>query len=154
MKIAFGNDHAGSILRDVLLSYVEQCGHVVEDCGVVTRQEVDFPDIVEKVCGLVLDGTCDRGLIVCGTGIGASIAANKFNGIRAALCHDAHSAHQCVEHDNCNILCMGAQIIGGWLAQDIVARFLQARYVDRPPFNRRLAKVSAIEEVQRLRTDR
>ncbi|WP_083516861.1 RpiB/LacA/LacB family sugar-phosphate isomerase [Alicyclobacillus shizuokensis] len=150
MKIAFGNDHAGAGLRDFLCVHLQECGHKLTDCGIRSVEPVDFPDIVEKVCGLVLDGTCDRGVIVCGTGVGATIAANKFRGIRAALCHDAHSAHQCVEHDNCNVLCLGAQIIGPWLAQDIIDRYLAARYVEMLPFSRRLAKVRAIEEGQRV----
>ena len=106
---------------------------------------VDFPDIALAVCHAVTSGRAERGILVCGTGVGASIAANKLPGVRAALCHDFHSAHQCVEHDDANILCLGAQIVGEWLALDLIHAYLAARFDGGEDYRRRLRKLADLE---------
>jgi ribose 5-phosphate isomerase B len=117
----------------------------VEDAGAHTPEEVDFPDIARAVCTAVTAGRAERGILVCGTGIGASIAANKLAGIRAALCHDVHSAHQSVEHDDANVMCLGAQIVGEWLAVDLLKTYLDARFAGEEHFARRLRKIAELE---------
>ena len=106
---------------------------------------VDFPDIARKVAAIITSGKAARGLMVCGTGVGAAIAANKVRGIRAAVLHDWHCAHQAVEHDDVNVMCLGAQIVGLWLARDLVDAYLSARFSDDPDFRRRVAKLHAME---------
>jgi ribose 5-phosphate isomerase B len=118
----------------------------MEDAGSHTPDEVDFPDIARAVCAAVTEGRADRGILVCGTGIGASIAANKIAGIRAALCHDVHSAHQSVEHDDANVICLGAQIVGDWLAFDLLKTYLAATFAGEEHFARRLAKIAEMEQ--------
>src|SRR5690625_1803448 len=112
MKLAVGADHAGFPLKDTILKYLKSQGHEVIDHGTFSDEPVDFPVITKKVCSDVLSDKADRGLMICGTGVGASIAANKIQGIRASVCHDIYSAHQCVEHDNVNVMAIGAQIVG------------------------------------------
>jgi ribose 5-phosphate isomerase B len=107
---------------------------------------VDFPDITRKVCGAVIENTADRAILVCGTGVGVCIAANKMPGIRAAVCHDIHTAHQCVEHDHVNVICIGAKLIGPWLAIDLLERFLLAKPSDEEKFRRRVAKLRELED--------
>lgn len=145
MHIAFGNDHAGYTLRDAAMRIVEAAGHQISDFGSDSSHPVDFPDIARAVCQAVQDGRADRGLLVCGTGVGASIAANKMKGIRAAVVHDIQSAHQSVEHDDVNVMCLGAQIVGPWLAADLIPGFLQARFEDTEDLRRRLTKVRDLE---------
>jgi len=120
-------------------------GHEVADVGTDSSEPVDFPDIAELVCEAVRNGDAERGIMVCGTGVGASIAANKFRGIRAALCHDVYSAHQSVEHDDVNVLCIGAQIVGDKLAFDILRAFLEAEHSPDEEFRRRVAKLNELE---------
>ena len=146
MKIAIGGDQAGYTLKARMIAALQEWGHAVEDVGARAGEEVDFPDIRHTACAALLDGRAERAILVCGTGIGASIAANKLPGIRAALCHDVHSAHQSVEHDDANVLCLGAQIVGEWLALDLVQTYLNACYVDKEPFRRRLDKLTALEQ--------
>ncbi|WP_229776690.1 RpiB/LacA/LacB family sugar-phosphate isomerase [Alicyclobacillus cellulosilyticus] len=143
--MAFGNDHAGYPMRQYVMDVLAQLGCEVIDCGTAAPEPVDFPDIAQAVCKEVLSGRAERGLLVCGTGVGAAIAANKVPGIRAAVCHDVHSAHQCVEHDDVNVMCLGAQIVGPWLAADLIRAFLQARFRAEPEFVRRVAKLAALE---------
>ena len=112
MKIVVGSDHAGFPMKAELLSFLKGLGHEIEDVGSYDPKPVDFPDIARKVAAAITSGKAERGLMVCGTGVGASIGANKMKGIRAAVCHDVHSAHQCVEHDDVNVMCIGAQIVG------------------------------------------
>ena len=112
MSIAIGGDHAGFSLKGPVVEFLKQLGYAVEDCGCYDSSPVDFPDIARAVCSRVLNGTAQRGILVCGTGVGACIAANKIPGIRASVCHDIHSAHQCVEHDDVNVACVGAWIVG------------------------------------------
>jgi ribose 5-phosphate isomerase B len=146
VKLVIGSDHAGFDLKLSLAAMLRQAGHEVEDVGSHSPEPVDFPDIALAVCGLVMNGLAERGLMVCGTGVGAAIAANKVRGIRAAVCHDVHSAHQSVEHDDVNIICLGAQIVGPWLARDLVMTFLAARFDDSPDFARRVQKLRMMED--------
>ncbi|MEJ1974825.1 MAG: ribose 5-phosphate isomerase B [Acetobacteraceae bacterium] len=146
MRIVLGGDHAGFALKQEMRAFLESAGHQVEDVGSHDPGPVDFPDIAQMVCAAVQGGQADRGIMVCGTGVGASIAANKIRGIRAAVCHDIHSAHQAVEHDDVNVMCLGAQIVGAWLARDLVAAFLAARFDPSEEFARRVAKLKTMEE--------
>src|SRR5262249_8164508 len=129
-----------------LLPFLRQLGHTVEDVGSYDPQPVDFPDIARKVAGAISSGRAERGLMICGTGVGASIGANKMKGIRAAVCHDVHSAHQCVEHDDVNVMCVGAQIVGAWLARDLIAAYLGATFSTAPEFRRRVAKLAEMDQ--------
>lgn len=145
MRVAIGADHAGFPLKGAVVTALEQDGHEVIDVGSHDGTPVDFPDITRAACAPVLAGKADRALLVCGTGIGASIAANKIPGIRAALAHDHYSAHQSVEHDDANVLCLGAQIVGEWAALEIIRSFLTAEWDQREEFVRRVAKLTEME---------
>ena len=140
MNIVIGGDHAGYALKLELAEHLRRSGHDVTDVGSHDPGPVDFPDIARAVCDKVKAGDA-RGLMVCGTGVGASIAANKVRGIRAAVCHDVHSAHQSVEHDDVNVMCIGAQIVGPWLARDLVDAFLAAQFDRSEDFVRRVQKL-------------
>jgi ribose 5-phosphate isomerase B len=146
MKLAIGADHAGFPMKDPVVKLLRGWGHTVKDCGTFTPDPVDFPDIARKVCDEVLAGRAQRGILVCGTGVGAAIAGNKVRGIRAALCHDTFSAHQSVEHDDVNLLCMGAWIIGPKLAEEILAAYLNATFSTDPDFRRRVKKLEEMEK--------
>lgn len=145
MRIVIGSDHAGFHLKKELARFLNEQGHDVTDVGSHTQDDVDFPDIARSVCGEVVSGKVERGIMVCGTGVGAAIAANKIRGVRAAVCHDAHSAHQAVEHDDVNVMCIGAQIVGVWLARDLVASYLAAEFEPTEDFKRRVDKLTALE---------
>jgi ribose 5-phosphate isomerase B len=145
MRIALAADHAGINLKRELAASLAAAGYETLDLGTHSDVPVDYPDSAEAVATALLDGRADRGLIVCGSGAGVSIAANKFPGIRAAVCHDCYTAHQAVEHDDMNVLCLGARVIGGALAWDIVAAFLAARYSGEERHARRLGKIRNIE---------
>lgn len=145
MNIVIGSDHAGWALKGAVVAHIKALGHQVIDVGSHDPQPVDFPDIARALTAKVLGGQAQRGIMVCGTGVGASIAANKVPGIRAAVCHDVHSAHQSVEHDDVNVMCIGAQIVGPWLANDLVAAFLQAQFEDNEDYRRRVAKLHAMD---------
>ncbi|MBP1155693.1 MULTISPECIES: ribose 5-phosphate isomerase B [unclassified Paenibacillus] len=145
MKIALGNDHCGYPMKDKVKQVLESLGCEVIDLGCHSEEPVDFPDIARVVCDSVRRGDVVRGIMVCGTGVGAAIAANKIPGIRASVCHDVHSAHQCVEHDDVNIMCIGAQIIGPWLAEDLVKAYIQAKFSVEEHFRRRVQKLSELE---------
>lgn len=145
MKIVIGADHAGFPLKGQVASFIEDEGHEVLDAGTWSEQPVDFPDIVSSVCAMMASTSADRGVLVCGTGIGASIAANKIPGIRAALAHDIYSAHQSVEHDDANVLCLGAQIVGPAVARELVHAFLAARWDQAEEFVRRVGKIAELE---------
>ena len=145
MKIAIGGDHAGFSLKGPLMETLGIWGHEVTDHGSYTPEPVDFPDIAQLVCEQVRSGEVERGVMVCGTGVGASIASNKMPGIRASVCHDVYSAHQCVEHDNVNVICIGAQIIGIKVAEEILAAFLSAEFSTEPQFRRRVQKLADME---------
>ena len=146
MKLAIGGDHAGFPLKATLIAACRKLGHDVVDHGCFNEAPVDFPDITRTVCNEVLARRAERAILVCGTGVGASIAANKMAGIRAALCHDVHCAHQAVEHDDVNVMCIGAKIVGPWLAEDLVRAYLAARFDDSEDYRRRLAKLAAMEQ--------
>ena len=146
VKIALGTDHAGFEFKNQLANILTKQGIEVLEVGAHSYDaEDDYPDFSEAVARAVADGQAERGILVCGSGVGASIAANKIKGIRAAMCHDTYSAHQGVEHDDMNVLCMGARIIGIELAREIATAFLGASFSGEPRHARRLAKVMAIE---------
>ena len=146
MNIAIASDHAGFDLKEQMVKIVEKLGHKPVNLGTDSPDKsVDYPDFAKKVALEIISGKAERGIIICGSGVGASIAANKFKGVRAGLCHDTYSAHQAVEHDDMNALCMGARIIGSALAEEIVAAFLGAKFSNEDRHQRRLDKVNAIE---------
>ena len=145
MRIAVGSDHAGFALKENLAAYLCELGHQVLDVGTHSTAPVDYPDYAEAVGNAVLDGRAERAVLVCGSGVGASVAANKLTGIRAGLCHDTYSAHQGVEHDDMNVLVMGSRVIGTELARELVRAFLGATFSGEERHRRRLAKVIALE---------
>jgi ribose 5-phosphate isomerase B len=145
MRLVIGSDHAGWSLKSAVIAHLNGLGHDVNDVGCFSDAPVDFPDIARLVADDVVEGRAERGIIVCGTGVGASIAANKMKGIRAAVCHDVHSAHQSVEHDDVNVMCIGAQIVGEWLAKDLLDAFLCAEFATDEDFRRRVAKLHALD---------
>lgn len=149
MKLAVGGDHAGFPLKGPVIQLLRSWGHSVTDCGTYSPEPVDFPDIARKLCDEVLGGRAERGIMVCGTGVGASIAANKVRGIRAALCHDTYSAHQCVEHDNVNVLCLGAWIVGIKVVEEILQAYLNAKFSTSEEFRRRVRKLEQMETPNR-----
>ncbi|HWK72036.1 MAG TPA: ribose 5-phosphate isomerase B [Burkholderiaceae bacterium] len=145
MRIVIGSDHAGWPLKKTVIDFVRSLGHEVHDVGSFDDAPVDFPDIARKLTDCIRLGSSDRGIMVCGTGVGASIAANKIRGIRAAVCHDVHSAHQCVEHDDVNVMCIGAKIIGPWLANDLVAAYLAAEFSTDEDCRRRVEQLHEMD---------
>lgn len=146
MKLALAADHAGYTLKQHLVDFLRNEGHEVLDLGVDTDAvPSDYPDSAEAIDRAVLDGKAERGILICGSGIGACIAANKVPGIYAAICHDTYSAHQGVEHDRMNIMCLGARIIGPSLAEELVNAFIAARPSDEERHLRRFGKIQAIE---------
>ena len=145
MKLVVGSDHAGFPMKAEILAFLREKGHEVLDVGSFDPAPVDFPDIARQVATAITSGTAERGLMICGTGVGAAIGANKMKGIRAAVCHDVHSAHQCVEHDDVNVMCIGAQIVGPWLAKDLIATYLNARFSTSEEFRRRVAKLAEMD---------
>jgi len=149
MRIALAADHAGFQLKKELVARLSQQGHAVIDLGTHSEQPVDYPDSAVAIAVALAQGEADRGIIVCGSGAGVSIAANKFPGIRAAVCHDTYTAHQAVEHDDMNVLCLGARVIGPALAMDLVNAFLGARFSGEERHQRRLDKILAIEAQHR-----
>ncbi|MEM7477626.1 MAG: ribose 5-phosphate isomerase B [Planctomycetota bacterium] len=144
-RIALGGDHAGYSMKAMLVDLLGQQGMTVVDCGAVDEQPCDFPDFAEKVAIELLQGNVDRGILVCGSGVGVSVAANKIPGIRASLCHDSYSARQGVEHDDMNVLCIGARVIGPELAQEVIRAFLGAAYAPQPRHQKRVDKLLEIE---------
>jgi len=145
MKIVIGSDHAGFSMKGPIIEFLKQQNYLVEDCGSYDPNPVDFPDIARAVCDRVLSGEARRGIMVCGTGVGACIAANKIPGIRASVCHDIHSAHQCVEHDDVNIACVGAWIVGQSVAKECLLAFLNATFSTSEEFRRRVAKLAEMD---------
>ncbi len=145
MKIAIGGDHAGFPLKSTIIRVCETLGHTITDHGCHDETPIDFPDITRTVCADVANGKADRAILVCGTGVGASIAANKIRGIRASIVHDGHIAHQCVEHDDVNVMCIGAKIVGPWLAVDLVRDYLAATFSTDEDCRRRVAKLMEME---------
>ena len=146
MIVALGTDHAGFPLKEGVIGAVRALGHEIVDCGATSLiPGDDYPDYAEKVAHAVIQGRADRGILMCGSGVGASVAANKFVGIRAALCHDTFSAHQGVEDDAMNVLCLGARVVGPALATEIVAAFLRATFSEAERHRRRVAKIQEFE---------
>ncbi len=145
MRIAIGSDHAGFDLKEEMEQYLKTLGHDVLDLGTHSTASVDYPDYAEAVGVAVLEDRADRGVLICGSGVGASVAANKLPGIRAGVSHDTYSAHQGVEHDDVNVLVMGARIIGIEVAKEIVQAFLGAKFSNEARHQRRLGKVNALE---------
>lgn len=145
MRIAVGCDHAGFPLKEPAVEELKRLGHEVIDLGTNSTDAVDYPDFAQKVAEAVMRGEADRGLILCGSGVGATIAANKVPGVRAAMCHDTYSARQGVEHDDMNVLCLGARVIGAELALDVIRSWLGATFSGEERHRRRLNKVKAIE---------
>jgi ribose 5-phosphate isomerase B len=145
MRIAIANDHAGFPLRAHVASVITDLGHDLLDVGTPDDTPVDFPVISRRVTDLVRAGDADRGLLICGTGVGAAIAANKVPGIRAAVVHDTFSARQCVEHDDVTVGCVGAWVVGSRVATDTVTAFLAARFSTDPDFRRRVAQLAEMD---------
>lgn len=146
MKIALGCDHGGFPLKETALLVIMKAGHKILDLGTFTADPVDYPDYAKAVGEAIQQGKADRGILICGSGVGACVAANKMKNIRAGLCHDTYSAHQAVEHDDINVLCLGARIIGIELAKEIIAAFLNAKFTNEERHVRRVGKVKEIEE--------
>ena len=146
MRIAVGADHAGTPLNEVAIAELRRLGHEVVDLGTHDpSQPDDYPDYATAVAEELTSGRCERGLLICGSGVGVAVAANKVPGIRAGMCHDFYSAHQGVEHDNMNVLCLGARVVGPELMLDLVRAFLAAGFTGEERHRRRLAKIFALE---------
>lgn len=146
MRIAIAADHAGYELKAQLVPWLEECGHQVLDLGTNSTAPVDYPDYAEAAALAIVRGDVERAVVICGSGVGASVAANKVPGIRAAVCHDSYSSHQGVEHDNMNVIVFGARIIAIELAKDLLTAYLGAKYTHAERHVRRLAKIAAMEE--------
>jgi ribose 5-phosphate isomerase B len=145
VKVAVAADHGGFPLKATVIDAVRATGHEPLDLGTHSTDPVDYPDFAAAAARAVQDGRAERAIVLCGSGVGAAVAANKLAGVRAGVCHDVYSAHQCVEHDDVNVLALGARVIGAALATDLVQTFLAARYTAEPRHARRLAKVVALE---------
>lgn len=146
MRVAIGADHAGYPLKQQLTTFLTGQGHTVFDLGAHSTESVDFPDYAVAVAHAVTEGRSDRGIMICGSGAGASMVANKIRGVRASVCHDTYSARQGVEHDDMNVLCLGSRVIGQALAEEVVRTFLDARPVLKNPYRRRVAKINALDD--------
>ena len=145
MQIAVTSDHAGFSLKQTVLAFLRGLGHTVEDLGTYDTKPVDYPDFARAVAEAILSQRAERAVFICGSGVGASVAANKFRGIRAGLCHDTYSAHQGVEHDHMNVLVLGGRVIGEMLAHELVGAFVSAKQSQEERHLRRLAKIETIE---------
>jgi len=141
MRVAIATDHGGFSLKEELVGFIRSLGHEVEDLGVHTLAPADYPDAAEKVGVAIRDGKAERGIVLCGSGVGAAMAANRMEGIRAGVGHDSYSARQGVEHDDMNVLALGARVIGGELARETVRAFLAARFVPEERYRRRIDKM-------------
>ena len=146
MKLVLASDHAGVALKARVMEQLRKEGHDVTDLGTYTTEAVDYPDYAKAVALAVLHGQAERAILICGSGAGACVAANKFKGIRAATCHDSFSARQCVEDDDVNVLCLGARVVGPELAVELVRDYVAARFSGAERHRRRLAKVAGFED--------
>ena len=150
VRVAIGSDHAGYPLKEIVIEAVREAGHEPIDLGTDNTVSVDYADFAEKVGSFIQDGMASRGILLCGSGVGICIAAGKMRGIYAAVCHDTYSAHQGVEHDNMNVICIGGRVVGPELAKEIITSFVNARFVGNDPgeerHNRRVGKVLKLEE--------
>ncbi len=144
-RIAIGSDHAGMSLKLIVADELKNLGVDVQDFGVHSGESVDFPDYAAPVGRAIQNGQADRGILVCGSGVGMCIAANKLHGIRACVTHDTYSAHQGVEHDDMNVMCLGGRIVGEEVARELVRAFVNARYLNEARYQRRLAKIARLE---------
>lgn len=145
MRIAIGADHAGFALKEHVRKFLSEWRHEITDVGAYDETPVDYPDYAEAVGKVVLAGEAERGIVICGSGVGATVAANKMVGVRACLCHDTYSAHQGVEHDDMNVLVLGGRVIGEEMARELVRAYVSAKFTHEERHMRRLAKVQAIE---------
>ncbi len=146
MKVAVAADHAGVPLNEQVVAELKRLGHEVLDLGTHDAATPDdYPDHAEDIGRAIVEGQVARGVLICGSGVGASVAANKIHGVRAGLCHDTYSAHQGVEHDNCNVLCIGARVVGRELALELVRAFINANFTNEERHRRRLEKIAALE---------
>ena len=145
MNVVVGADHAGFPAKQLVVDTLISWGHRVLDVGTDSEEPVDFPDVARALASVVVDGRAERGVMVCGTGIGASMAANKIPGIRAALAHDVYSAHQSVEHDNANVLCLGAWVVGPKLMVDLLRAYIDARWLPDEEYRRRVEKLNSLK---------
>lgn len=145
MRVALGSDHAGFELKNHLAAILSDSGFTVFDLGTHTTDSVDYPDFAAAVGKAVVDGRADRGIVICGSGAGASVAANKLKGVRAVVAHDTYTAHQSVEHDDVNVLCLGSRVIGSAVAEELAVTFLSATFSGEERHLRRLNKVKALE---------
>jgi len=150
MRVAVACDHGGFPLKETILEEVRLKGHEAVDLGAFSAESSDYPDFAEKIGAAINSGKAERGVLICGSGVGACIAANKIHGIYAAICHDTYSAHQGVEHDAMNVLCLGARIVGVELAKELVAAFLAAEFSSEPRHVRRVGKTRQIEQDGRI----
>jgi ribose 5-phosphate isomerase B len=146
MRIVVACDHAGFLIKPAVIDAIKSAGHEVVDKGVFSADRVDYPDFAEKAGRSIIDGEADKGVVICGSGIGVNITLNKMKGIYASLCHDTYSAHQGVEHDDMNVLCLGGQIIGPELARELVTAFLNAQLMDVERYKNRIRKFKKIED--------
>ncbi len=146
MRVAIGADHAGYVLKESLGAQIAAAGHSVLDLGTHSEEPVDYPDYAEAVAVAIASGKADRGVLVCGSGAGASIAANKVKGVRCAVTHDTYSAHQAVEHDNANVIAVGSRVIGQNVASEVIDAFLGAVFTSEERHVRRLGKITALED--------
>ncbi|MEL7591370.1 MAG: ribose 5-phosphate isomerase B [Anaerolineaceae bacterium] len=146
MRIAISADHAGFLIKDDVINLVQALGHDVIDLGTYNQEPVDYPDFAFKLGKMIVEKKAERGVLICGSGVGACIAVNKIKGVYGCVCHDTYSAHQGVEHDNMNVLCIGSRILGIELVKEIVKAFLTAEFQTEERFVRRFEKVRSIEE--------
>lgn len=146
MKVAVAVDHAGFALKGRILEELRRLGHEALDLGANSAEPVDYPDFARAAALAILEGRAERAVLMCGSGAGAAVAANKFRGIRAATCHDSFSAHQCVEDDQVNVLCLGARVVGPELAAELVRIYLDARFSGAERHRRRLEKIARFED--------
>jgi ribose 5-phosphate isomerase B len=153
MIVAVATDHGGFPIKARVIEVVKQAGHEVLDLGTFSTEAVDYPDYAQAIGEAIQHGRAERGVLMCGSGVGASVAANKMLGIRAAVCHDTYSAHQGVEHDEMNVLVLGARVIGPELVAELVAAFLRAKFTGEARHVRRLKKIAVIEHAQLERPD-
>jgi ribose 5-phosphate isomerase B len=150
--IALAADHAGFSLKTKIATYLKEAGFEILDLGTHDQECVDYPDFALAIGEALREGRAERGILICGSGVGACVAANKIKGIRAGLCHDTYSAHQGVEHDDINVLCLGARIIGEELAKELVTAFLSAKFTGEERHRRRLDKIEEIEKGSKTQT--
>ena len=146
MRIAVASDHAGFAIKDDVINIIQAAGHEILDLGTYSQEPVDYPDYAVKLGKAIIDKQADRGVLICGSGVGACIAANKIKGVYAGICHDTYSAHQGVEHDNMNVLCLGSRIVGIELIKEILKAYLNAKFDQEERFVRRFEKIRTIEK--------